>query len=67
VGPVKLSFLRNVTKAVGLERILWINDLNWIELAQGGDKWKAPVNTVMNLRIIIIIIIIIIPRTASVV
>ena len=26
-------------------------DMNWIDLAQGRDRWQALVNTVMNLRV----------------
>jgi hypothetical protein len=26
-------------------------DVDWIHLAQGGDRWRALVNTVMNLRV----------------
>jgi len=25
-------------------------DMDWIKVAQGRDRWKAPVNAVMNLR-----------------
>jgi hypothetical protein len=25
--------------------------MNWIDLAQDGDQWRAPVNRVMNLRV----------------
>jgi hypothetical protein len=33
-----------------LREIGW-DDIDWIELAQDKDKWRALVNTVMNLRI----------------
>jgi hypothetical protein len=33
-----------------LREIGW-DDMNWIELAQGRDQWRALVNTVMNLRV----------------
>jgi hypothetical protein len=26
-------------------------DVNWIDLAQDRDRWKAVVNTVLNLRV----------------
>jgi hypothetical protein len=29
----------------------WSNDVDWIDLAEDRDKWRAVVNTVMNLRI----------------
>jgi hypothetical protein len=28
----------------------WV-DMNWIDLTQDGDQWRALVNTVMNLRV----------------
>jgi hypothetical protein len=33
-----------------LREIGWVGT-DWIDLAQDRDKWRAPVNTVMNLRV----------------
>jgi hypothetical protein len=33
-----------------LREIGW-NGMDWIDLAQDRDQWRAPVNTVMNLRV----------------
>jgi hypothetical protein len=33
-----------------IREIGW-DGVDWIELAQVGDKWRALVNTVMNLRV----------------
>jgi hypothetical protein len=35
---------------IDLREIGW-DDMDWIDLAQGRDQWRALVNTVMNLRI----------------
>jgi hypothetical protein len=33
-----------------LREVGW-DGMDWINLAQDGDQWKAPVNTVMKLRV----------------
>jgi hypothetical protein len=33
-----------------LREIGW-DGMDWIDLAQDGDQWRALVNTVMNLRV----------------
>jgi hypothetical protein len=35
---------------IDLREIGW-DDMDWIDLAQDTDQWRALVNTVMNLRV----------------
>jgi hypothetical protein len=32
-------------------REIGFGDVDWIDLSQDGDRWRALVNTVMNLRV----------------
>jgi hypothetical protein len=35
---------------IDLREIGWVG-MDWIDLGQDRDQWRAPVNTVMNLRV----------------
>jgi hypothetical protein len=35
---------------IDLREIRW-DGMDWIDLAQDRDQWRAPVNTVMKLRV----------------
>jgi hypothetical protein len=62
----KINFLRTIDTSLGPGRILWINDpsygiwnlgevgwgdVDWIGLAQDRNRWRALVNSVLNLRV----------------
>jgi hypothetical protein len=34
-----------------LRKIVWCYGIDWIDLAQDRDQWRALVNTVLNLRV----------------
>jgi hypothetical protein len=34
-------------------REIGLGDVDWIQLAQDRDRWRALVNTVMNLRVLV--------------
>jgi hypothetical protein len=36
---------------MGLRREIGCGGMDWIDLAQDRDQWKALVNTVLNLRV----------------
>jgi hypothetical protein len=47
LGRTKGRWVDKIT--IYLREIVW-DDMDWIELAQDRDQWRALVNTVMNLR-----------------
>jgi hypothetical protein len=48
VGRPRRRWVDNIKMV--LREIGW-DGVDWIELAQDRDQWRAPVNTVMNLRV----------------
>jgi hypothetical protein len=47
-GRPRRRWVDNIKK--GLKERVW-DGMDWIELAQDRDQWRALVNTVMNLRV----------------
>jgi hypothetical protein len=45
-----ITFYHIYTSKMGLREIGW-DGMDWIDLAQVRDRWRALVNTVMNLRV----------------
>jgi hypothetical protein len=48
LGRPRCSWVDNVK--IDLRRIGW-GGIDWIDLVQDRDQWRATVNTVMNLRV----------------
>jgi hypothetical protein len=47
-GSPRRKWMYNIKMALG--EIKW-DDMEWIDLAQDRDQWRALVNTVMSLRV----------------
>jgi hypothetical protein len=48
LGRTRSRWVNNIK--MDLRGIGW-DDMDWIDLAQDRDQWRARVNTVMNLRV----------------
>jgi hypothetical protein len=48
LGRPKHRWVDNIKR--GLTEIGW-DDMDWIDLVQNRDQWRALVNTIMNLRV----------------
>jgi hypothetical protein len=48
LGRPRRRWMDNIK--IDLREIVW-DDVDWIDLAQDRDQWRALVNTVMNLRL----------------
>jgi hypothetical protein len=48
LGRPRRTWAENIK--MDLEEIVW-DGMDWIQLAQDRDRWRALVNTVMNLRV----------------
>jgi hypothetical protein len=48
LGRPRRRWVNNIK--MDLKEIGW-DDMDWIDLAQGSDQWRALVNTVMNLLV----------------
>jgi hypothetical protein len=48
LGRPRLKCVKN--NKMNLREIEW-DDMDWIDLAQDRDQWRALVNTVINLRV----------------
>jgi hypothetical protein len=48
LGSLRSRWVDNIT--IDLREIGWY-DMDWIDLAQDREKWRALVNTAINLRV----------------
>jgi hypothetical protein len=47
-----MALLFSVYLTSEVRNVYWLGDVEWIQLAQDRDRWRAVVNTVMNLRVL---------------
>jgi hypothetical protein len=47
---VDLLHIKNPQAPRGLREIVW-DKVDWIDMAQDRDQWRALVNTVLNIRV----------------
>jgi hypothetical protein len=50
IGRPRRRRVDNTSIKMDLREIRW-DDVDWIDLTQDSDRWRAVVNTVMNLRV----------------
>jgi hypothetical protein len=50
LGRRRRRWVDNIKMDLKRDRMGWCG-VDWIELAQGMDQWRALMNTVMNLRV----------------
>jgi hypothetical protein len=49
---MKLKIIRSLFVGVdGVSLRIWMWDMNWIDLAQDRDRWRAVLNAVMNIQV----------------
>jgi hypothetical protein len=51
LGRARRRWVDNIK--IELREIKW-DDMDWIDLAQDRDQWRALLNTVMNLKILVL-------------
>jgi hypothetical protein len=50
LGRKRHRWVDNITSKMNLREIGW-DSMDWIDVAQDRDQWRALLNTVLNLRV----------------